>query len=493
VKSGYEVCNGASWTFDTTQILDGISYIVQKAAELKMRVVISLSLGGNIGAHDGTDPFERALDAFVAEGAPVVVAAGNAAQDQDHIDGQITQGENTTFQLSFRESTTDVAVDIWYSSQDQLSGTLYAPDGTSYPAHTLSGSISTNFGQVNATEDSPPNGNEIYFEVNSTTNNPLPLSGWSVSLIGEKVHSQGLWNAWTDSETCSFPGSFFLPGEGYTVDSQDTIGIPATAENVVSVGAYVTKTYWIGMDGKTYGRPDLSPGDIASFSSLGPTRDGRIKPDVVAPGELIVSARSSAIPKDPSDPDAYHRVLAGTSMATPHVAGVIALMLQYAPNLHAVDVPEILRRSARLDSFTGLISGGSATWGFGKVDARTATGLSRQTFVIYGIPSTVAVPLHVNGSRTIMVQGGSWTDFYFPKDTHFVVSFDHQVKETGDMLYELQSENVNGTANPVFSLNYTAVYKPTPAGTYDLTFIEILIAVIIADLAVMIYARKKLS
>jgi subtilisin family serine protease len=459
VKSGYEVCNGASWTFDTNQILDGISYMVQKAAELKMRIVISLSLGGNIGAHDGSDPFERALDAFVRDGTPIVVAAGNAAQDQDHIDGQITEGQNITFQLALRETTTDVAIDIWYSTQDRLSGTLRAPDGATYPTRILPGGINASFGEVNATEASFANGNELYIEFNST--NSLPLNGWSVSLIGDQVRSQGFWNAWTDSETCSFPGSFFLPGGGYAVDPQDTIGIPGTAFNIVTVGAYVTETSWKGMDGRIYGEAGLTPGSIASFSSLGPTRDGRVKPDVVAPGEFIVSARSSAVAKNPSDPDAYHMILAGTSMATPHVAGTIALMLQYSPNLPAIDVPEILRQTARLDSFTGLILSGSWTWGFGKVDARTATGLFRQTYVINGIPSTTSVPLQVNGTRNVSVPGGSWTDFYFAKGSMFNVSFTRHIQGAPGTRYEFQAESFVGSVNRVFSVNYTAQYLLT--------------------------------
>jgi subtilisin family serine protease len=453
-----------------------------------MRLVISLSLGANVGAHDGTDPFERALDAFVRDGTPIVVAAGNAAEDQDHIDGQTTQGQNTTFQLALRESTTDVAVDIWYSTQDQLTGTLHAPDGTTYPARIQPGGINASFGEVNATEASLANGNELYFEVNST--DPLPPDGWSVSLIGDQVRSQGFWNAWTDSQTCSFPGSYFLPGGGYTVDPQDTIAIPATAFNVVTVGAYVTNTSWKGIDGKFHGEADLTRGDIATFSSLGLTRDGRIKPDVVAPGEFIVSARSSAVANDSSDPDAYHRVLAGTSMATPNVAGTIALMLQYAPNLSATDVPEILRQTARLDSFTGLVLTGSGTWGFGKVDARTATGLLRQTFVIKGVPSTISVPLQVNGTETLNVKGGSWTDFYFAKGTAFHVSFDRQVKATSNTWYELQGENVTGTTNPAFTLNYTVVSMPVIS---ERTFFEILIAAIVIDLAAILYARKRLT
>jgi len=467
VKSGYEVCSGDSWTFDTNQILDGISYMVKKAAGLKMRLVISLSLGGNIGSHDGTDPFERALDSFVKEGVPIVVAAGNAAQDQDHIDGQITQGENTTFSFSLRESTTDVAIDIWYSTEDQLSGTLHAPDGTSYPIHPVSGALITNVGEVNTTSASFANGNELYIEVNSSSG--LPLNGWSVSLVGSRIYSKGFWNAWTDTETCSFPGSYFLPGNGYTVDPNDTIGIPGTATDVVTVGSYVTKNSWKGMDGQTYGEADLTVGEISSFSSIGPTRDGRIKPDVVAPGEVIASARSSAVPKSPSDPDAYHRVLAGTSMATPHVTGTIALMLQYEPNLIATDAPQILRTTARWDSITGLLPIGSPTWGFGKIDARTATGLSRQTILIVGIPSTVSVPLLVNRTTTTIIQGGSWTNFYYLKGSTLNVTFSHQIQTSANTRYELQSAQLVGSLDPVVAANYTTQYLLTVSSPYGPT------------------------
>ncbi len=458
VKSGYEVCNGDSWTFNTNQILDGINYMVRKAASLRMRLVVSLSLGGNIGAHDGTDPFERALDAFVKAGTPIVVAAGNAAEDQDHIDGQISQGQNTTFQLQFKQTTVDVAIDIWYSPQDQISATLHVPDGTSYPVLSVPGGIVTSFGELNTTTASFPNGNELYIEVNST--NPLPLDGWGVSLIADQVHSEGFWNAWTDSSTCTFPGSVFLPGDGYIVDSQDTIGIPATARNVVTVGSYVTKTSWVGMDGNTYGT-DISPGGISSFSSLGPTRDGRTKPDIVAPGEVIVSARSSAVPQTQSDPDRYHRVLAGTSMATPHVAGTIALMLQYAPNLQAIEVPGILRQTARLDANTGLITNSSALWGFGKLDARTATGFFRQTLVIIGIPSVLTVSIRVNGSEIMQVPGGTWADLYYLKGSTLNVSFDHQIQATADTRYSYQNAKSTGTPNPVIIINYNPQYLLT--------------------------------
>ena len=277
VKAGYPVCNGDSWTFDTNKILDGINYIVTKAAQLRMRAVVNLSLGGNIGAHDGTDPFERTLDAFVSAGTPIVVAAGNSAEDQDHVTGKLSQGQSVSLGVELRQTTVDVAVDIWYSPNDQIDATLVAPDGSTYPVQPSTGWRMAQFGEINATTASFIHGNELYVEVNST--NILPASGWSLTLTGTRIESQGAWNAWTDSATCTFPGSFFLPGDGYNIDSQDTIGIPGTARNVVTVGAYVTKTSWKGIDGQTYGQAETTLGYLASFSSIGPTRDGRVKPE----------------------------------------------------------------------------------------------------------------------------------------------------------------------------------------------------------------------
>ena len=101
------------------------------------------------------------------------------------------------------------------------------------------------------------------------------------------------------------PEYILAVANGNAGPAAETVGSPAVAKNVISVGACVTR----------------SPNDLASFSSRGPTNDGRIKPDIVAPGTTITSALSQTV-------NGYVD-MQGTSMATPQIAGVSALVRQY--------------------------------------------------------------------------------------------------------------------------------------------------------------------
>ena len=75
-------------------------------------------------------------------------------------------------------------------------------------------------------------------------------------------------------------------------------------------------------------------------SSQGPTRDGRQKPDIAAPGTDVVAASGFS-------PGAPWVGMTGTSMASPYVAGVVALMLAANPQLTGAQVGGIIRRCAQ--------------------------------------------------------------------------------------------------------------------------------------------------
>ena len=128
------------------------------------------------------------------------------------------------------------------------------------------------------------------------------------------------------------------------------ITVPADADGAIAVGA-------VDVPGSGERAPL-----IASFSSRGPTADGRIKPDVVAPGNGVVTA-------DPRR-GGYVRG-GGTSFAAPLVSGVCALLLQKNPTWGPDQVLEALRSTA-LDLGA---AGPDTVYGWGQINALAASGL----------------------------------------------------------------------------------------------------------------------
>ncbi|MFP4142626.1 MAG: S8 family serine peptidase [Thermoplasmata archaeon] len=108
-----------------------------------------------------------------------------------------------------------------------------------------------------------------------------------------------------------------LYANGNSGDSSNTIGTPATAKNIVSVGASSGE--------------GSSTEDMADFSSRGPTDDGRLKPTIVAPGTEIMSADSDG---DLSTDNDGYTSMQGTSMATPITSGSVAMVREYFVDGH---------------------------------------------------------------------------------------------------------------------------------------------------------------
>jgi hypothetical protein len=247
--------------------------------------------------------------------------------------------------------------------------------------------------------------------------------------------AQGKFDMWSFSGefwpsivgiAADFPGIVELPG-----NSNSTVGSPASAGKIISVGSYVTTNSWTDIDNqpRQWTNPDPTRqtenqvvpqiGQKSYFSSVGPTRDGRTAPDISAPGELIFSPLSSHL----TEGQGYQRYLVlqggmyvanqGTSMASPHVAGVVALMLEINPDLTYEEVLDILRETARTDSFTGSVP--NNRFGMGKVDAYEAV---KKTIEIYGIPGGPSATLRYfdpeSEQRLIIL------DSFAPIDSGFV-------------------------------------------------------------------------
>ena len=151
---------------------------------------------------------------------------------------------------------------------------------------------------------------------------------------------------------------------------EQTIGTPAVAKNVIASGASQNN------------RPDFflyaeGPEAMADFSSRGPTEDGRIKPDVVAPGTWIASLQSASAGDDsawsPISP--HYQYQGGTSQSGPHVAGAAALFVQYYRLLHDGRTPSpalvkaaLINTAVDLDDAFGTTSIPNHGEGWGRVD-----------------------------------------------------------------------------------------------------------------------------
>ncbi len=233
---------------------------------------------------------------------------------------------------------------------------------------TISGSTSRGYVIVdNASQGADPiNGDKLcIIQVDDRAGIDVAAVDWTIS-VDDGIGAAHAWVA-QSSMFVGFPNS----------DQSFSVGMPATAASAVSVAAWKTRTNWPGTGG-TFGYNggwgDTEIGDRAPFSSQGPTRDGRQKPDISAPGMAIISCYSQD--QDPPAeaalrvPGDDYWVTQGTSMAAPLVCGIVGLMLEKNPDLTADEVRSILRATASHDAFTG--PGWTHGFGAGKVDAAAA-------------------------------------------------------------------------------------------------------------------------
>lgn len=366
--------------YDSTRIAHAVDYLFALGLERGQPVSINISLGTNGHAHDGSAPVSRWIDsALSVPGRCLSVAAGNAGQeaaagpdDAGFIMGRI----HTSGRLPARDldvvaewvvvgnGIVDVSeneLEFWYSPQDRFAISIRPPGGA------WIGPIGPGeFVENRRLRDGSMLSiyNELYHPANGANyiacylspffspagNVGVPAGVWQVRLHAREVRD-GRYHAWIERddprklgrigtrEAWSFP-SFFT--EASNVDDSSVSSL-ACGQNVIGVANL-----------------DEPNERINVSSSQGPTRDGRSKPDVAAPGTDIVAANAFA------GPDDLWVGMTGTSMSSPFVAGVAGLMLAVEPKLTAAQIEGIVQRTSR------PLPGGTFAWvndaGFGRID-----------------------------------------------------------------------------------------------------------------------------
>ncbi|MDQ3775004.1 MAG: S8 family serine peptidase [Pseudomonadota bacterium] len=298
---------------DSVTLLEAVHFIVRTAD--KRPWVINLSMGRHGEQHDGSTPIEQGLDAALrsAPGGCIVQSCGNYFQRRIHASGQLRPAEKRTLVWEIEDADiTPNKLEVWYEGRDVFDVEIRSPDG-SISAHAALGE------RASLTAGGRDIGTLYHrrYDPNALDNHIViilytggPTGPWELTLIGKDV-TDGRYHCWIERDSvCPDCQSRFRPEDAVPSSTTGTI---CNGFRTIAVGAY---------------NPHSPERELTSFSSAGKTRDGRFKPDCIAPGESILAARSA--PRDPRAEVPPWTLMSGTSMAAPHVAGAVACMFQAA-------------------------------------------------------------------------------------------------------------------------------------------------------------------
>jgi len=370
------IIKSGNYSFPNTYLIDALTYARQVASEQGKPIVVNMSLGGHANAHDGTESLDVAVDNFADAGRAVVIAAGNEGDNAIHISGSIPSSSAADIYFTVPSYTpndgTDndyFAFDLWFDTNGDVTAEITTPNSIiATQVADNSSYTDTDDGMIYLNNDVGLNNNdrEVYSYIYDSDAAKTPADGqWTLNIQNNS------------GSTMIYHGWLYTSSMGASLNSGDTdytVASPGTAAEAITVGSYVTRWRWTNYDAKpiSYTTTDRSD-DLSSFSSIGPTRDGRQKPDITAPGQGVASSLSSTMSPEYIDGNTVltgmmHYINQGTSMSCPVTAGCAALLLEIDPTtLDAGQIKSFITSTAMTDSYTGSALPDDF-WGYGKLD-----------------------------------------------------------------------------------------------------------------------------
>lgn len=389
---------------ESPRLVRAITYILEHPAVVgtppapPRPVVINISLGMNVGAHDGTSAVELAIDAAVAlPRRAIVVGSGNEADMYSHlaasVPGRTAPGPGTlNVDFTVHDGWNDEGtVDLWYARAGTLHIEVIAPSGetSGQIQHGTDGNFIANPAAPEPRRsrvfiDGTINGlhgrdNNFRINIRQPESGSLPHGPWRIRLTNPNAGAVG-FHGWIERNDPATPKLEFLHPDAEPLNDgrpraspESSLTIPSTSAGAITVGAQSNKTNCC----------NCHPlGGLQIWSGQGPVArnaDANPKPDITAPGLQITSAQANAC-NFPGRccsccPDAccfLYEDMDGTSMAAPHVSGTIALMFEENPNLTRDEILTHLSTSA-----TPPPAGPRTWWGAGKLNAQGAVAAVR--------------------------------------------------------------------------------------------------------------------
>ncbi len=357
--------------FNNAHIASGVRYIFRVAKELGQPAVINLSLGSHFDAHDGSDDLSQFINQESGPGCIVCCAAGNEGEDNIHCQLSLAETGTAGVRFTVPDRSPGVVLSGWYPAAANVEVAVQAPNGQMTPFQSAitagNHSKSTKIGKTRVVISTPgidPLNGDNHFEIQITgfSLGSSPAGGtWRLLLRGVAGQTGNI-DVWaSDFEAAST--IHFLD----SVRDDGKVGSPGAAAQAVTVGSFTTRTAWTDIDGQDH-QFGFAVDDISPFSSPGPLRNGAQKPDVSAPGAVIESALSAdSNPERTFVVSSSMRMDLGTSMATPFITGVVALLLQQNPALDSAGAKARLKNASRIPAQAANTF--SNEWGFGLIDA----------------------------------------------------------------------------------------------------------------------------
>lgn len=370
-------------------ISNAVQYIFDYADEVGKPCVVNLSLGNQDGPHDGTSTFDTMTDAMQGPGRLIVGAAGNHRTDAFHIDHTFATANAAPlrtfvkYKVAPSNSVSGGTIEIWgekgvdftvdiaaystFNKKDARSTTVYPAEGVT---DVDFGKYATGTWKV-ASEVSPLNGKPHVVLTSALTS---IRNNYAIA-ITVTPKTAGRVNIWSDNTYLALESRDIEGFSAPDAASSTLCEIGGTGKRILTVGSYTTRNEYTTNGGQQATLQE-TVSDLSSFSSYGPTVDGRMKPNITAPGCFIISAVSN---NDASGNLMYaeynenfgrynqYGYMQGTSMASPFVAGIVATWLQAYPQLTPEQLHEIVQNTARKDSFTATAP--DSNWGYGKINA----------------------------------------------------------------------------------------------------------------------------
>lgn len=374
-------------------IANSVRYIFNYARSIGRPAVVNMSLADNTGPHDGTSYLCALFDSLAGPGRVIVLSAGNDGDKPVHIARHVAAGDTVRTLLRNRYggsslagnvtswSTTDYAIRFVVMDMNKRQIVYRSPLFANLPADSVVEINSENdpeFARYHAgiiqyaiEHDSIRDRYQsiCVMSTKSTDNNYI---------IGLEYHVESAadFNLWSNGYT-------FMLSMGLDDWIQGTpdgsISDMATGHNTITVGSFDTRRYtpaWQSETPNLYA--DSHPPAVSGFSSYGPDMNGISRPDILAPGQAVVSSvsrydtesaaahRSLATVETVGGTDYPYGVYSGTSMSAPVITGAIALWLQVDSALTAADIRDVFKATSLRDNY--VIAGNPEKVGLGKVD-----------------------------------------------------------------------------------------------------------------------------